>query len=129
MAIQKENLISSCEKCGAVCCKHVALEIDKPTTKQDFDHIRWYLLHQNIEVFIEDDGKWYLKFETPCLRLNKNGSCGAYNERPVICRGYPPEDGECEYEGADTYYKHRFCSAEEFEAFMDAKKKNWRFKN
>jgi uncharacterized protein len=124
----KESIITSCQKCGSQCCNHVALELDKPTTKQDYDHIRWYLLHKKVEVFIEDDGSWYLKFESPCERLLPSGGCGKYNDRPEICRGYPPEDRECEYEGKGDYYKHIFRSAEEFEKFMDAKKKNWRFK-
>ena len=127
MSKTKENIVTSCEKCGAVCCKHVALEIDKPTTKQEYDNIRWYLLHRDMEVFIEDDGKWYLKFETECTRLEKGGKCGYYGNRPAICRAYPPDDKECEFEGDSTYYKHRFNTVEEFEKFMDGKKKNWRF--
>ena len=127
MSKAKESIVSSCEKCGAVCCKHVALEIDRPTTKQEYDNIRWYLLHRDIEVFIEDDGKWYLKFQTACTRLEKSGKCGYYGDRPSICSAYPPGDKECEFEGASTYYKHRFNSVEDFEKFMDGKKKNWRF--
>jgi Fe-S-cluster containining protein len=127
MAKKKDVVISSCEKCGAMCCKHVALEIDKPTTKMDFDHIRWYLLHEGVEIFIEDDGSWNLKFQSPCVKLRKNGQCGIYDSRPHICRGYPPEDKECEFEGDESYYKYLFTSVEEFEAHMDKTKKNWRF--
>ena len=78
-----------CARCGAVCCKHVALEIDKPTNKQDYDYIRWYLLHKKVEVFT-DEGKWYLKHETECEKLLPNGRCGIYETRPSICRDYPP---------------------------------------
>jgi Fe-S-cluster containining protein len=124
----KENLVSSCKKCGSICCKHVALEIDKPTSKQDYDYIRWYLLHKNVEVFVEDNGSWYLKFSSPCERLLPDGGCGAYEDRPQICRGYPPEDNDCEFEGDGNYYKYLFRSVEEFEKFLDKKKKNWRFK-
>ncbi|HEY1406522.1 MAG TPA: YkgJ family cysteine cluster protein [Spirochaetota bacterium] len=127
MAKVKEQIVSSCERCGALCCKHVALEIDKPTTKSDFDHIRWYLLHEGVEIFIEDNGSWNLKFQASCKKVRKDGKCGIYGERPHICRGYPPEDRECEFEGEEPYYKVRFTSAEEFETYMDSKKKNWRF--
>jgi Fe-S-cluster containining protein len=104
----------------------VALEIDKPTTKAEYDNIRWYLLHRDVEVFIEDDGTWNLKFQSECTKLGKDGRCGIYKERPQICRSYPPTDRECEFEGNDPYYKVRFTSVEEFEKYMDSNKKNWR---
>lgn len=116
-----------CARCGAVCCKHVALEIDKPTNKQDYDYIRWYLLHQKVEVFT-DEGKWYLKSETPCEKLLPDGRCGIYETRPSICREYPPKDRECEFEGQEPYYDLRFSTVDEFESYMDKSGKNWRTK-
>jgi len=116
-----------CKRCGAVCCRHVALEIDKPTNKNDFDYIRWYLLHKKVEVFV-DEGKWYLKFESECDKLRPDGMCGIYDKRPSICRDYPPKDRECEFEGKEPYYDLRFRSVDEFEKHMDKTKKNWRTK-
>ena len=116
-----------CARCGAVCCKHVALEIDKPTDKQDYDYIRWYLLHGKVEVFT-DQGKWYIKFETTCEKLLPNGRCGIYETRPSICRDYPPTDRECEFEGVEPWYDLRFTNVGEFEKYMDASGKNWRTK-
>ena len=116
-----------CARCGAFCCRHVALEIDKPTNKQDYDYIRWYLLHKKVEVFT-DEGKWYLKLETECEKLLPNGRCGIYETRPSICRDYPPKDRECEFEGDEPYYDLRFSTVDEFEKYMDASGKNWRTK-
>lgn len=116
-----------CARCGAVCCKHVALEIDKPTNKTDYDYIRWYLLHHKVEIFT-DQGKWYLKFESECQKLLPNGRCGIYETRPSICREYPPKDRECEFEGQEPYYDLRFTTVGEFEKYMDASGKNWRTK-
>lgn len=119
-----EKDVHSCIKCGSVCCKHVALEIDKPRSKQDFDFIRWYLLHENIEVFTEDDGTWYLKFQTPCRKLLPDGRCGYYEKRPSICRDYPPKDRECEFDGDDPYFKDRFLTAEDLDSFLKKREKN-----
>ncbi|MGL4370516.1 MAG: YkgJ family cysteine cluster protein [Spirochaetota bacterium] len=116
-----------CQRCGAVCCKHVALEIDKPTTKAEYDYVRWYLLHKKTEIFI-DGGKWYLKVETECEKLLPDGRCGIYEKRPSICREYPPKDRECEFEGKEPYYDLRFSTVEEFEKHMDKSGKNWRTK-
>jgi Fe-S-cluster containining protein len=126
MAHINEKTIVSCEKCGAICCKHVALEIDKPTTKAEFDNIRWYLLHKEIEVFIDNDGCWNIKFETPCTQLDGKGRCLIYEDRPHLCMGYPPGNGECEYEGDDPYFRERFTSVGDFERYMDGRRKNWR---
>ncbi len=48
-----------CTYCTAKCCRYFALPIDKPTTWRDFDHMRWFLLHEKASVFVEE-GDWYL---------------------------------------------------------------------
>ena len=35
----------NCEGCDAKCCKHVAVEIDEPEEKEDFENIKWYVCH------------------------------------------------------------------------------------
>jgi Fe-S-cluster containining protein len=81
-----------CEGCDH-CCRYVAIEIDKPTTKKDFEHIRWYLLHRSISIIIDWDGAWLIQFDTPCEWL-VDGRCSHYELRPNICREYDP--AECE---------------------------------
>jgi Fe-S-cluster containining protein len=87
-----------CHMCTARCCKYFALEIDKPTTRQDFDHIRWYLMHEGIAVWV-DDGDWYLEVRTVCNHLQPDNTCGIYENRPQVCRDYGTDDdeGPCEY--------------------------------
>lgn len=85
-----------CDKCDARCCKHIALEIDKPESIEDFEDIRWYVSHKNVNVFVED-GDWYLEFLTPCEQLDENDKCKIYNKRPRICMDYSEED--CVFEG------------------------------
>lgn len=73
------------------CCEYLSLEIDKPTTPRDFDQIRWYIIHQNVWVYIDDEGDWYIQFNTPCEKL-ENNRCSYYPYRPHICRAYKPAE-------------------------------------
>ncbi|MBN1501499.1 MAG: YkgJ family cysteine cluster protein [Spirochaetes bacterium] len=117
-----------CSKCDALCCKHVAIQIDKPDCKKDYDHIRWYLLHENIEVFIDHENCWFVKFQTPCTKI-KNGLCSSYESRPKICRDYPNEENHCEFEGEDDYFVRIFRNEDDFIDYLELKKIRWEFKN
>jgi len=76
-----------CHLCPAICCQYYALEIDKPTSKKDFEQIRWYLLHERTHVFV-DEGKWYLQIWNRCSHLTTDQRCEIYETRPEICREY-----------------------------------------
>lgn len=76
------------------CCTYVALEIDTPTTMKEYDYIVWYLYHQNVSVFVDWEGCWYIKFETRCEHLSAVGLCDIYSSRPVICKDF--DWRECE---------------------------------
>jgi len=54
-----------CNHCGAKCCRYFALPIDKPKTWEDYDYIRWYLLHERASIFT-DEGSWYLLVHNVC---------------------------------------------------------------
>lgn len=76
-----------CHLCPAICCNYFALQIDTPTSRKDFENLRWYLMHQKVHVFV-DAGKWYLQVWTPCQHLQPDNRCGIYETRPDICREY-----------------------------------------
>lgn len=82
----------SCEGCDAQCCKYVSLEIDTPEDLEDFENIKWYVCHKNVQVYVGEDKKWYLEFSTPCRYLDKNNKCSIYDKRPQICRDYSAND-------------------------------------
>jgi len=89
-----------CEYCTAKCCRYFALPIETPEEFQDFEYLRWYLLHERATVFKEDDN-WYLLVHTICKHLQPNNLCGIYETRPQICRDYTTEN--CEYDNDWTY--------------------------
>ena len=47
----EKNSFDLCNGCTK-CCEYIALEIDTPETQEDFENIRWYLLHENVKIFI-----------------------------------------------------------------------------
>ena len=103
-----------CEHCSAACCRYVALPLDKPARARDYDDIRWYLMHENISVFV-DDGDWYIQFYTRCTHLGADNRCTIYETRPETCRDYEP--GSCDYTGDGYDYDHLFTHAGQIEDF------------
>lgn len=105
-----------CKYCTAKCCRYFALPIETPTSVEDFEYIRWYLLHDRATVFTEDES-WYLLVHTKCRHLGDDNWCTAYETRPQICRDYKTKD--CEYED-DWVYDHYFEAAEQVQEYTEA---------
>ncbi|GMU22390.1 MAG: hypothetical protein AMXMBFR13_24760 [Phycisphaerae bacterium] len=108
------NTTSLCDQCVGLCCRYFAFSIDKPETKRDFEDLRWYILHEDTLIFVED-GEWYVQINRKCRALLPDNRCGIYENRPTICRSYKT-DG-CDWQ-ADAYdYQHVFCEPEQIEKF------------
>jgi Fe-S-cluster containining protein len=105
-----------CEYCTGKCCKYFALPIEEPTGRNDFDFIRWYLLHERATVFVED-GSWYLMVHSRCKHLLSDNRCSTYETRPQICRDYTTE--KCEYED-DWVYEKYFEAPEQVVEYAEA---------
>ena len=108
----------TCKNCDGMCCKYVALEIDTPETKEEFENIRWYVAHKNIGVYVDSDDKWHIEFKTPCEFLGKDNLCKIREKRPEICRGYSQD--ECLFHN-DYSEKHTFNSIEEIDKYLEGK--------
>jgi uncharacterized protein len=105
-----------CDHCTARCCRYFALPIDTPSSYEDYQYIRWYLLHGQATVFV-DDAVWYLMVHTDCKHLGADHRCGIYHTRPQICRDYTTDN--CEYED-DWVYDQYFETPEQIEEYMEA---------
>ncbi len=126
MIKKNKEFAPPCDDCGGRCCQYTAIEIDKPTSKTDYDNIRWYLSHKNVHIFIDHDRKWHVEFRSPCENLGSDNRCLIYDIRPHICRNHGNLEEECEY--FDSPYLHYFHTRVEFEAFLKKKSIDWRFK-
>ena len=108
-----------CHLCTARCCKYFAFEIDAPESKEDYDYIRWYLMHEAIVVWAQDKD-WYIEVRTVCKYLQPDHTCGIYNTRPQICRDYGSSDEPCEYFTDDLEYDLFFDSDTKFDTWAQA---------
>jgi len=116
--IRKEELPPGeclCDYCTAKCCRYFALGLDDPTEKQDWEYIRWFLLHDAASTFMEE-GSWYLLVQTTCEHLLGDHRCGIYETRPMICREYSTDN--CEYED-DYLYERYLETAEQVAEYME----------
>lgn len=109
-----------CDKCSALCCRYFALPLENPKTARDYDNIRWYLMHDQVVVYIEKK-QWYLAVLTKCKNLRNDNLCGIYETRPQICRGYSTDN--CDYHGGEYDFEKLFTSAEDLEAYAKEKLK------
>jgi len=105
-----------CSTCKGNCCRYVVIEIDKPKKLKDFEYIKWYVCHKNVNVFVEEDGLWNLEFITPCEYLDKNNRCKIYDKRPQICRDFTVK--ECPHH---NFYeeKYTFTCLKELEDYIE----------
>lgn len=103
----KLEKLKTCDGCEGQCCCYVAIEIDTPETLKDFEDIKWYVSHEHVLVYIEEDGTWNIQFDTPCKYLDKENKCTNYEKRPKICREY--EHDECPFHNE---YKEKYTFRE-----------------
>ncbi len=82
---------TKCKNCDSECCKYVVIDIDTPESLEDFENIRWYASHENVEVFVDFEGVWNVKFITKCEHLDKSNRCDIYQKRPEVCREFSYE--------------------------------------
>lgn len=105
----------TCEKCNGKCCKYVAIEIDTPEELEDFENLRWYVAHKNVQVYVDEDYQWHVEFLTPCEFLGENNLCQIYEKRPTICREYSQE--ECLFHN-DYKERYQFRTIEEVDDYV-----------
>jgi len=102
-----------CENCGT-CCGYITINIASPKNEDDFDEIRWYLSHENIWIYIDEEG-WNMQVNNIC-KYRKNGKCSDYENRSNICRNYSAN--HCEKHEEDKSFTHLFKNPEELNAYL-----------
>jgi len=108
-----DEIHSVCKQCGGKCCRYFCFQIDEPDSFDQFDDIRWFLLHEGISVHI-DEGEWYISIANRCKALDEDSRCTAYEDRPLICRRYTR--ATCDFTAGDYGYDEHFRTTEDIEA-------------
>lgn len=104
-----------CDHCSAKCCKYFAWPIETPVKREDFDYVRWAMLHAQTTFFVSEN-IWYVLVHTVCKHLQSDNRCGIYETRPQICRDYSTD--ECEFD--DRYvYDQYFETPEQVEEYAE----------
>jgi len=111
---------SKCGSCVALCCRYLALEVDRPTTPRDFDDLRWFMLHERVQIFTEGR-KWFVQVFNPCTALGPDNLCTIYDRRPAICREYDNDwcDKDEQESDPNAGNDHVFHDLAELEAYRD----------
>jgi len=109
-----------CDQCKGLCCQYITVPIQRPNTRGDFDDLRWYLAHENIIIYVEDD-IWYMQVNNRCRHLDKDFQCDIYKQRPQVCRDY---GDSCELCEEDYEYELLFRNDAEMQAYMDVRFNN-----
>ena len=104
--------------CAGRCCKYYSMPMDTPRSDRDFDDIRWYLMHEDTNVY-KYEGTWYLLVNRRCKYLRPDNLCGIYDTRPAICREYDAVD--CEFTG-EVPYELFFADDVALEKWLAARK-------
>ncbi len=105
-----------CHSCGATCCRYVAVALAPPHDGDDRDLIHWYLKHENVCVYIDKDGDWWVQVGTDCRHITAAGGCDSYETRPQLCRDYGTH--VCESADHDDENIAEFTTVEQFELFF-----------
>jgi|TARA_Y100000310_G_scaffold149697_1_gene149033 hypothetical protein len=114
----KDPKSKTCKGCKGDCCRYIAMEIDTPKTKEDFEDLRWYVTHKNVNVYVEEDNMWNVEFITPCEFLDEDNQCTIYENRPEICKEY--DHDECLFHN-EYDEKHTFKTLKEIDEYIKKK--------
>ncbi len=108
-----------CKKCNARCCRYYCFQIDSPDTFEEFDNIRWYLMHDNTTVHIDLAGDWYIKVDNRCKNLVEppggGHACKDYANRAFVCRQLSP--ARCDFARGHYSYEELFTTPQELEVY------------
>ena len=109
----------TCDECNAKCCRYVAVEMDEPDCLDDWDQIKWMLMHENIRVYLDNEGDWVAEFITKCKNLDKNNKCKIYDSRPDLCKEHEMES--CVMNGEGKVEVLLFESPEDVDNYLKKK--------
>ena len=90
--------MADCSKCKGECCKYITVDLVRPKDAEDWDEVKWMLLHKGVMVYKDYDNDWQVEVRTDCKFLDKKTyKCKIYSKRTQVCKDH----GTHECEGND----------------------------
>lgn len=107
----------TCHECKGKCCRDLAIEMDTPKNREDWDYIKWMVAHENVSVYMDKENDWLVEFRTNCKMLTENNECKVYEKRPLICKNHKIHT--CVMNGDEDDEKIRFDTVEQVEEYIE----------
>lgn len=115
---------NKCDGCHqSFCCRYATQHVDTPRSMRDFDHLLWQVSHRNINLFKDSEG-WFLLIMADCEHLQKDGRCGIYTTRPLVCREHTNDTCELD-ESIESGSELFFRNHEQFDTYCRTRFKSW----
>ncbi|MHC4983477.1 MAG: YkgJ family cysteine cluster protein [Planctomycetota bacterium] len=105
----------TCIECGAKCCTYFCFEIDEPDDYEEFEDLRWYLCHDGVSIHVDENGDWFIELQNRCKNLTADKRCAIYEDRPLICRKYDPDN--CDHASGEYRHRRHFRSPGQLDAY------------
>ncbi len=115
---QKVVVRGSCRMCGG-CCRRICLSVDGKWIKSKRQTKRAYETKPELRIFKPTGTKVDGMLEFCCEKLNENGTCSDYENRPEICRNFPTPDIFIEYGVLPDSCGYRMDTEKDFEKVLD----------
>ena len=112
-----------CDGCGAVCCHDLAIQIQRPVTKQEIIDLKWQLHFDTVRVYISNR-RWHLLIKGRCMYLDENDHCTIYDLRSERCREHDPK--VCERYAGEPYWDVMMETPDDLDVYLKKGKKNVR---
>ena len=113
--------MKDCNECDAECCRYITLDYATPKDSEDWDEVKWMLLHKGVMVYLDNDGDWQVEIRTPCKYIDeKTFKCNNYRDRPEVCKDHGTH--ECELNEGD-FAQVIFKKSEDVDEYLKKKKK------
>ncbi|MBN1644961.1 YkgJ family cysteine cluster protein [Candidatus Woesearchaeota archaeon] len=106
----------NCEECGAKCCRYIAVETDPPDCLDDWDQIKWLLMHEGVSVYLDNEDDWIIEVTTKCKNLGPGNKCKIYNNHPDLCKDHDIKT--CVMNGKGKVEKILFKTAEDVDSYL-----------
>jgi Fe-S-cluster containining protein len=101
----------------SISCRNVNIEMEYPVTRGQAESYLWYIYH-GAEVYIGNDGQWYLNVPSRCNQLLKGGVCGVAGRQPEICSQHSQNGAK----KLDDVARYRFTSEKELLSYLKEKR-------